>query len=142
MRKTATIGLTLGLTLALSCGSIFAMGQTSEVKPVPGAMHGPSTSNADNTKINMRDKTDAAETPPVQSNKKADTKLLADVRRAVTKDKSLSVNAHNIKILAASGAVTLRGPVESDDEKTKVDTLVKAVAGVTSVDNKLDVKAK
>jgi AcrR family transcriptional regulator len=51
-----------------------------------------------------------------------------------------SKRTHNIKILAERGVVTLRGPVQSDDEKRKVEALAKSVAGVTGVDNKVDIK--
>lgn len=94
----------------------------------------------DNSGINARDKNGAAATPQKQSNAKADRELLAAVRKSVVHDKSLSTSAHNVKLLVADGAVTLRGPVASADEKTKVEALVKQVSGVTSVDNQLDVK--
>ena len=50
------------------------------------------------------------------------------------------MSAHNIKIVAAHGAVTLRGPVKSADEKARVESIVKSVAGVDSLDNELDIK--
>jgi osmotically-inducible protein OsmY len=99
-----------------------------------------SSPTTDNTRMNARDKDGASVTPQNQSNAATDRKLLAAVRRAIVKDKSLSVTAHNVKIMTANGAVTLRGPVKSDDEKSKIDTLVKQVDGVTNVDNQLDVK--
>lgn len=48
--------------------------------------------------------------------------------------------AHNVKILVEGGAVTLRGPVKSADEKAKVESLAKQVKGITTTDNQLDVK--
>jgi len=62
------------------------------------------------------------------------------VRRAIVKDTSLSTSAHNVKLVAAQGSVTLRGPVKNADEKAKVEADVKAVSGVSSVDNQLDAK--
>ena len=44
-------------------------------------------------------------------------------------DKSLSTYAHNIKIISQNGLVTLRGPVNSDDEKKSVVAKAVAVAG-------------
>ena len=55
-------------------------------------------------------------------------------------DKALSTNAHNAKIVTDKGAVTLRGVVESAAEKDSVETKAKAVAGVASVDNQLEIK--
>ena len=62
------------------------------------------------------------------------------VRRAVVGDKSLSTSAHNVKIVTKEGVVTLRGPVTSEDEKSRVEKLAQQVAGVSSVENQLDVK--
>jgi osmotically-inducible protein OsmY len=122
------ISTTLLVPVLLSClagPTAFAAGQ--DAKP-------------DNSAINARDKNGAASTPQKQSNAKADRELLAAVRKSVVHDKSLSTSAHNVKLMVADGAVTLRGPVASADEKTKVEALVKQVNGVTSVDNQLDVK--
>lgn len=122
----------LAVALVAALGSSWAWAQT--------APQGQATPAADNTKMNNRDKGDPAQTPQTQSNAKADRELLASVRRTIVKDKSLSVTAHNIKILVEGGVVTLRGPVKSDEEKSKVESLAKSVAGVTSVDNKVDIK--
>lgn len=122
----------LAVALVAALGSSWASAQT--------APQGQAAPAADNTKMNNRDKGDPAQTPQTQSNAKADRELLASVRRTIVKDKSLSVTAHNIKILVEGGVVTLRGPVKSDEEKSKVESLAKSVAGVTSVDNKVDIK--
>lgn len=130
MKQMSKKVLAVALVAALGCS--WAWAQT--------APQGQATPAADNTKMNNRDKGDPAQTPQTQSNAKADRELLASVRRTIVKDKSLSVTAHNIKILVEGGVVTLRGPVKSDEEKSKVESLAKSVAGVTSVDNKVDIK--
>ncbi len=94
----------------------------------------------DNTGINQRDRDAATTTPTDQPNDSADIKVAASVRRAIVKDKSLSMKAHNLKLVAAHGVVTLRGPVANADEKARVARIAAAVAGVTQVDNQLDVK--
>jgi osmotically-inducible protein OsmY len=96
--------------------------------------------SADNSGVNMRDRSSQTLTPVDQSNDKADIKLAAAVRRAVVNDKTLSMSAHNIKLIAANGVVTLRGPVASEDEKAKLEADVRGVPGVSRVDNQLDVK--
>lgn len=96
--------------------------------------------SADNTRVNVRDKTDATIKPTDQPNNAADIKVAAAVRRAITKDDSLSMMAHNIKLIASAGIVTLRGPVENEAEKAKVEQLAAAAPGVTSVRNELDIK--
>ena len=97
---------------------------------------------ADNSGVNARDRSSQTPTPFDQPNDKADIKLAAAVRHAIVKDKALSISAHNVKLLAAGGVVTLRGPVDSDDEKARVESVVQGVSGVSRVDNQLDVKTQ
>ncbi len=66
--------------------------------------------------------------------------LTRKIRRAVMKDHSLSMTAHNVKIITANGAVTLRGPVDSEQEKTVIGQKAGAIAGADKVDNELEVK--
>lgn len=127
------VAIATAWAMALAGGS--ALAQTTPVAPA-----GQVTPSADNTRMNNRDQGSTGETAQSQSNAKGDRELLAAVRRTVVKDKSLSISAHNVKILAANGVVTLRGPVTSEEEKTKVEALAKQVAGVTSVQNNLDIK--
>jgi len=81
-----------------------------------------------------------AETSTSQSENKADLEISAAIRKSVVDDKALSVNAHNVKIMTDNGVVTLRGPVKSDDEKKTIETKAKQVAGVTKVNNLLEVE--
>src|SRR3954468_5767659 len=74
----------------------------------------------DNTRANKADRNNAQPTAQDQSNAKSDRDLAAAVRKAITQDKSLSTYAHNVKVVVHDGSVTLRGPVRSGDEKTKV----------------------
>jgi hyperosmotically inducible protein len=99
----------------------------------------PATS-ANNTGVNQRDRDSHSTTPMDQPNDKADVDLVAHVRKAIVKDGSLSTNAHNVKIVAASGVVTLRGPVRNDAERSKVEALASGVTGVQRVDNQLDIQ--
>jgi osmotically-inducible protein OsmY len=48
--------------------------------------------------------------------------------------------AHNIKLVASAGVVTLRGPVETAAEKARIEQLASAAPGVSSVRNELDIK--
>ena len=96
--------------------------------------------SADNTRVNVRDKGDATVKPFDQPNDAADIKVAAAVRHSITSNDSLSTMAHNVKLVAAAGIVTLRGPVESRAEKVKVEELAAATPGVSSVHNELDIK--
>ena len=95
---------------------------------------------ADNTQVNVRDKAHDTLTPMDQPNNAQDLKVAAAVRQSLTKDDSLSTMAHNVKLIASAGVVTLRGPVASEAEKSKVGQLAAASAGVSSVQNELDIK--
>ena len=95
---------------------------------------------ADNTQVNKRDRSGATVKPTDQPNNQTDIDLAAAVRSAIVKDDSLSMMAHNVKLVAANGVVTLRGPVKTNQEKATIGKIVGAVHGVSRVDNKLDVK--
>jgi hyperosmotically inducible protein len=100
----------------------------------------PAATAPDNSAVNVRDRADNALTASSQLNSKSDLKLTARIRRAIVKDKSLSMMAHNVKIISVDGAVTLRGPVKSDEEKTTIASKAQAIAGTDKVDNQLEVK--
>ena len=132
----------MGFTLFLACASAFAADHPADSKPAP-SVQGQTTPNADNSRMNTRDKSGATQTPQDQAQgTEADRNLLAAVRRAVAGDKSLSTSAHNVKIVTNNGVVTLRGPVNSEDEKGKVGQLAQQVSGVSRVENQLDVKTR
>lgn len=69
-----------------------------------------------------------------------DVDTTAKIRRQVV-DTKMSINAQNVKIMTQNGKVTLRGPVESSDERSQIEKIARNVAGDKNVDNKLDVTA-
>jgi hyperosmotically inducible periplasmic protein len=95
---------------------------------------------ADNTKKNQRDRSGETKTSGDQSNSSEDLKITAAIRRAVVADDSLSTTAKNVKIITANEMVTLRGPVNSAEEKTKIEQLAQSAAGNAKIDNQLEVK--
>ena len=97
--------------------------------------------DADNSAKNERDRDSKTLTPGDQSGTPEDRKLTQSIRQAVMKDKSLTMTAKNVKIITANGKVTLRGPVNTAEEKTKINDLAKVAAGTVPVDNQLEVKA-
>ena len=94
----------------------------------------------DNSGKNERDRSSETKTSGDQSNSSEDTKITADVRRAIVKDSSLTMTAKNVKVITAGGIVTLRGPVKSAEEKTKIEQLAAAAAGGAKIDNQLEIK--
>ena len=101
--------------------------------------------DADNTGRNVRDRDDTRGTKPTageQSNNPADLRLTQEIRKAIVADDSLSMNAHNVKVITIDGVVTLRGPVESAAEKAKVAAKAQSVAGVKRVDDQLEINKR
>lgn len=135
MRPTHLLIVTSLCVMSLAVASTASAQQSSSSTASSAPMSSPT-----DTAINKRDRSSQTKTSFNQPNDKADIKVAAAVRRAIVKDKSLSMSAHNLKLIAAQGGVTLRGPVKNADEKSRVESIVKNVAGVSSVDNQLDVK--
>lgn len=109
--------------------------------PRDGAGNTPESARhaADNTGRNERDRAGSNPTPMDQGESEADRTLTADIRRAVMDLEGLSVNAKNCKIITNNGVVTLRGPVNSAAERDAIERAARAIAGVTSVVNELEV---
>ena len=96
--------------------------------------------DADNTARNERDRNHEEVTPRNQGNSPADVDTTKRIRQAIMADKSLSTDAHNVKVITTNGHVTLRGPVKTEDEKRIVAGLAVGVATAENVDNRLEVK--
>jgi hyperosmotically inducible protein len=119
-----------GIILAVAFLSAFSL----------GALAGNEKEKPDNTGINERDRSGETKTSGDQSNSSADLKTTQAIRQALMKDGELSTTAKNIKVITANGHVTLRGPVKTAQEKSKIDQLAKSAAGGAQIDNQLDVK--
>jgi osmotically-inducible protein OsmY len=124
MKQFAATLVTVGV-IALSAGSAFAA-------DVP----------ADNSGKNVRDRADSTLTPADQSSAPADVAITTNIRKAVVADPNLSVNAQNVKIITVGGVVTLRGPVKTAAEKENIGAKAQKVAGVTKVDNQLEIASQ
>ncbi len=95
----------------------------------------------DNTGVNVRDRDDATLTPGDQGTSESDREITRHVRKGVMAKEELSTTAKNVKIITQDGKVTLRGPVKSESEQKAIGEIAQGVAGVTSVDNQLEVKS-
>ena len=102
----------------------------------------PAATAPDNSGINVRDRPADAMTAGEQSNNNGDLQLTSEIRQAIVRDDSLSMMAHNVKIISTNGTVTLRGPVKSDAEKAAVASKAQAIAGANKVDNQLEVASQ
>ncbi len=112
-------------------GASLMLAQDSSQSPAP-----------DNTKVNQGDQNKANPTADQQSEDKSDRDITQQIRHSVMNDKSLSTYAHNVKIVSQNGAVTLRGPVRSDDEKRAIEAMAAQVVGQDKVTSELEVKPK
>lgn len=126
MKNTALLFTLAGLILA---APIAANAQDKPTTP-------------DNTKVNKRDRQAGAVTADQQKENTGDRELSANIRRALMEDKDLSTYAHNVKIVAENGIVTLKGPVRSQEEKKAVEAKATEVAGAGKVKNMISVKPK
>ena len=119
--------------LALALAGVLAAPASSLLAQTP-----PKTA-PDNTKINTRDRAKGAVTADQQKENAGDRELTRKIRRSLMQDKTLSTYAHNVKIVAQDGQVTLKGPVRSEDEKKTVETRATEVAGAGHVTNQMSV---
>ena len=94
---------------------------------------------ADNSEMNKQE--GKGMTAEQQKENEPDREITRKVRRAIVKDKSLSITAHNVKIITRDGKVTLKGPVKSEQEKKQVEKLATQAAG-GKVTNQLTVAPK
>jgi len=107
----------------------FAMGQDQST---------PSTATSPDNSANNRTHMTTADQ---QSESTSDRLLTQKIRKSIIADKSLSMYGHNVKIIAKDGAVTLKGPVHTDEEKQNIGALAAQVAGgPDKVTNQLTVK--
>lgn len=138
--RTST--LTAGLAVILAGLALQACDQSPEGSRPKSGDSTPKPRAADNTGRNEADRGTDNPTPLDQGGSESDRTITAEIRKAILAEKGLSVNAQNCKIITQNGVVTLRGPVETEGERTLIADKAKAQAGVTSVVNDLEVKAK
>ena len=98
------------------------------------------TKPADNTKQNKKDRNKNEPTADQAKNNASDRDTMQKIRKSLMDDKSLSTYAHNVKVIAQGGKVTLKGPVRSEEEKRIVEQKATEVAGSGNVVNELTIK--
>jgi len=106
---------------------------------IPGACL---AQQADNTKINERDRSPNALTAGQQSETKEDREMTQNIRKAIIDDKSLSTNARNVKVITVGGMVTLKGPVGSEEEKRTIEAIAGRVAGKDKITSEIGIAPK
>lgn len=104
-----------------------------------GAIAQSPTVPADNSKNNKLDSSNLSATADAQKDNESDRTLTQQIRKSVMADKSLSIYAHNVKIVSVGGTVTLNGVVRSNEEKNVVELKAATLAGKGHVVNDLKV---
>lgn len=69
----------------------------------------------------------------------SDRAIAQKIRKAIHRDKTLSVYARNIKIFVQNGKITLCGLAQTPQEKANLEAKAEAVAGLDSVTNELEI---
>jgi len=125
MKGKSKVNLHLAWTIVLLCSSCPMFSQE------PG--------KSDNTRVNKRDRSDEQVTADQQKQNSSDIELTRKIRSSISKDKSLSTYAHNVKVITQDGIVTLKGPVRSEEESKVIESKAAEVAGASNVKNQLDI---
>ena len=139
---TRTFGLKIHAAfLAASCVAFLTSSQQLKAVDAQVTSTNATAASPDNSGVNERDRHDAHPTPEDQKNNKSDLEITKRVRQSlVNKTNDLSTAGKNIKVITVNGKVTLRGPVNSEEEKAKIDRLAKEAAGDANVTDELEVK--
>lgn len=104
-----------------------------------GYAFGQNPVGADNSRVNERDRATSELTADQQKTNERDTAITAKIRQDIMKEKSFSTYAQNIKIITVHGKVTLKGPVRTDTEASKILKYARAAAGDSNVSNEMAV---
>lgn len=136
MRASRTISLVAAAFAFAGCSE----GTQATTDSDPVAVEGkPGTTDVDNSGRNVRDRDDRTLTPGDQSNSAPDVEMTQRIRHGITSDDAMSVQARNIKVITQQGVVTLRGVVETSEEKAAIETISKN-AGASRIDNQLEIE--
>lgn len=99
--------------------------------------------DADNSAINKRDRSSAAVLPTDQGTSPEARNIAANIRNRISDSDTLSMYAKNVKIIALDNAtVVLRGPVNSEAERTQIEQIARSAAPQWSIQNQIEVMKK
>ncbi len=99
-----------------------------------------SVTEPDNTALNARDRNDRNPTAFDQGNSAGDVDITARIRQGIVDNKDMSLNARNVKVITRDGQVTLRGPVNTAEEKRMIGEIATRAAVLGNVRNEIEVK--
>ena len=135
LRFVAVIAFAFGLVACGDTGAAERRQAEADAK-LPDVAAG---ADADDTALNTRDRDQNTLTPMDQSNAPGDLEITRQIRQEIMEYKDLSIDAANVKVITKSGLVTLRGPVETEQEKLAIAEISRGIAGVTRVDDQIEI---
>jgi len=89
--------------------------------------------------MDERDRSGAPASSGDQGVNEDERRITHEIHQAILDDPSLSAAAQDIQVTIKDGVVTLRGPVQSRQEKAQVAAAAQRVSGITRIDNRLDI---
>jgi hyperosmotically inducible protein len=138
-QKEITMAKKLTKTISIGAG-ILALGFAGGSMQC-AATSGPRATIAQQQPDNTGTNKQGGATADQQKENPADRELAQKIRQSINSDKSLSTDAHNVKVIVRNGKVILKGPVQSEDEKQKIVEKAADLAGADNVTNRLSVKS-
>jgi hyperosmotically inducible periplasmic protein len=118
--------------MGIACMTLLPLASFAQDQTSP-----PAAASPDNSAKN----TVHSHTADQQSEATSDRMMTKKIRQSLVADKSLSTYGHNVKIITKDGMVTLKGPVQTEDEKSTIASKAAEVAGgQDKVTNQLTVK--
>ena len=121
LRRIRNAVLAGGLGMLIPCSAVFAQAP-------------------DNSKANQQDRGSA--TADQQAENAGGRDLARKIRKSIVDDKNLSTCARNVKVITRNGTVTLKGPVQTDDEKSAIEAKAVEIAGAANVKSEITVKSR
>jgi hyperosmotically inducible protein len=132
-----SVGFRLSAFRLLSGAALASVLLTPVVSLSQDQSSAPTKTSPDNSAVNQTE----SKTADQQSEATSDRMLTKKIRQAIISDKSLSTYGHNVKIITKDGSVTLKGPVQSEEEKQSIASKTESIVGSPDkVTNQLTVK--
>ena len=135
MKRTSILAAAIAVALSATA---YADGPVAET----GYDGGTTAHDADSSGRNTRDRDGTTLTPLDQSSAPADVELTRNIRKTIVEDDSLGTDARNVKVITVNGNVTLRGPVETANERDRIVSVAKQLAGDAHVTDELEIATR
>jgi hyperosmotically inducible protein len=125
--------------LSLLALSVILAGTSASALPM--TQQEPSNPQSNPAPDNSARNKDQGDTAENQGRSPEDREIARKIRKSIMDDKTLSTYGKNVKIVVRDGAVTLKGPVYTQNEKKQIgDLAAQAAGGDDKVTNQLTVK--